>query len=182
VLFAVLIGVACSNTPGPQRAAGAQITPLNYLPSLSGDYFEQLSRETGHHYHIYVRLPENYAKASPNTRFPVVYLLDGDSLFPMLAPEHLLLTYDEKLPEAIVVGIAYGSFDPSINKRDLDFMGPAEDIKAENSGAPAFQHYLKTELIPLRHQVSSRPRRLATNGYFKPVCAISRPHRCRRFY
>jgi len=149
VLVAVLITATCSNTPDLQEPASAPITPLNYLPSLAGDYFEQRSRETGRRYHIYVRLPLDYAKAPPNIRYPIVYLLDGDSSFPMLAPEHLLLTYDEKLPEAIIVGIAYGSFDPSINKRDVDFMGPAEGVTPEGSGAPAFQRYLKTELIPV---------------------------------
>jgi hypothetical protein len=39
----------------------------------------------------------------------------------------LFLNYDEGLAEAIVVGIAYGSFDPSINKRGFDFFAPAAD-------------------------------------------------------
>ena len=55
---------------------------------------------------------------------------------------------DEKLPEAITVGIAYGSFDPSINKRDIDFTAPADGVKPESAGAPAFHGFLKTELIP----------------------------------
>jgi uncharacterized protein len=145
----MLLAAACTTVPDAMAPQRVRSTPLEYLPALSGDYFEQLSKETGRHYHIYVRLPENYSKAPPNTRYPVVYLLDGDSLFPMLAPEHLFLTYDEQLPEAIIVGIAYGSLDPSINKRDVDFTGPAEGVKPEKSGAPAFQRYLKTELIPV---------------------------------
>jgi predicted alpha/beta superfamily hydrolase len=125
-----------------------QTIPLNYLPALSGEYFKQLSKETGRRYHIYVRLPESYSKAPTSTRYPVVYLLDGDSLFPMLATEHLFLNIDEKLPEAIIVGIAYGSFDPSINKREVDFTAPAEGTTRQVAGAPAFHRYLKTELIP----------------------------------
>ncbi len=148
VLLSTLAAVACSTAPNQQLPKGVEIIPLNYLPALSGDYFEQLSKETGRRYHIYIRLPESYSKALPDTRYPVVYLLDGDSLFPILATEHLLLNIDDKLPEAIIVGIAYGSFDPSINRRDVDFTGPAEDVKPENAGAPAFQRYLKTELIP----------------------------------
>ena len=122
--------------------------PLNYLPSLSGDYFEQQSKETGRLYHIYVRLPGDYAKQSSDTRYPVVYVLDGDSLFPLLAPEHLFLSIDDGLPEAIIVGIAYGSFDPRVNKRDVDFTGPVRGLQPEMSGAPAFQRFLKAELIP----------------------------------
>ena len=147
-LFSTLTAVACTTAQNGQVPNGAEIIPLNYLPALSGDYFELLSKETGRRYHIYIRLPESYSKAPPETRYPVVYLLDGDSLFPILATEHLFLNIDEKLPEAIIVGIAYGSFDPLINKRDVDFTAPADGVKPEYAGAPAFQRFLKTELIP----------------------------------
>jgi uncharacterized protein len=144
---------------------GAAIIPLNYLPALSGDYFELLSKETGRRYHIYIRLPESYSKALPETRYPVVYLLDRDSLFPILATEHLFLNIDEKLPEAIIVGIAYGSFDPSINKRDVDFTAPVDGLKAENAGAPAFHRFLKTELIPtIEHKYRADPDRRVLFG------------------
>ena len=147
--LSMLATVACTTSPTLQAPEGARVIPLNYLPALSGDYFEQKSKETGRLYHIYVHLPDSYAKASPATRYPVVYLLDGDSLFPLLAAEQLFLNIDDQLPEAITVGIAYGSFDPAINKRDVDFTGPALGVKPEASGAPAFQRYLKTELIPV---------------------------------
>jgi len=148
LLLSTLAAVACATAPSSQMPKGTAVIPLNYLPALSGDYFELMSKETGRRYHIYVRLPESYSKAFPETRYPVVYLLDGDSLFPILATEHLFLVIDEKLPEAITVGIAYGSFDPSINKRDVDFTAPADGVKPECAGAPAFHRFLKTELIP----------------------------------
>jgi hypothetical protein len=116
---------------------GFQHTPLNYLPSLAGDYFPLASRAMGSTYHIYVRYPEGYAK-HPDQRYPIVYLLDGDSAFPMIAPEHLFLTYDDHIPEAIIVGIAYGSFAPPVNHREVDFGPRAAD----------FQRFLQTELIP----------------------------------
>lgn len=157
-LFSMFAAVACTTAPNGQVPRGAEIIPLNYLPALSGDYFELLSKETGRRYHIYIRLPESYSKAPLGTRYPVVYLLDGDSLFPILATEHLFLNIDERLPEAIIVGIAYGSFDPLINKRDVDFTAPADGMKPEYAGAPAFQRFLKTELIPAierRYRVDS---------------------------
>jgi predicted alpha/beta superfamily hydrolase len=134
----MLAALACTTAPNGQMPKSVKIIPLNYLPALSGDYFEQLSKETGRRYHIYIRLPESYPNALPDIRYPVVYLLDGDSLFPILATEHLFLNIDEKLPEAIIVGIAYGSFDASINKRDVDFTAPTDALKPENAGAPAF--------------------------------------------
>lgn len=91
----------------------------------------------GSTYHIYIRYPEGYS-SEPDRRYPIVYLLDGDSAFPLIAPEHLFLTYDDKLPEAIIVGIAYGSFAPPVNHREIDFGPRAAD----------FQRFLADELIP----------------------------------
>jgi predicted alpha/beta superfamily hydrolase len=127
---------------------------LAHLPALAGDYFPLPSQAADRLYHVFVRYPEGYA-AEPDKRWPVVYLLDGDSLFPMLAPQHLLLHYDEGLPDAIVVGIAYGSFDPAVNRRDYDFSAPAPDAGDGQGGAPAFLRFLKTELLP---QVEARVR------------------------
>lgn len=131
-----------------------EIFPLNHLPAISGDYFDIESPSVGRSFHIYVALPEDYEK-NDQARYPVVYLLDGDSLFPILATNHLFLNYDENLPQAIIVGIAYGSFDPSINKRGFDFSAPASDATSEQGGAPGFHHFLKSELIP---EVESRYR------------------------
>lgn len=117
--------------------AGPRPVPLDHLPALAGDYWPVASAETGGTYHVYVRYPEGYA-AEPDRRWPVVYLLDGDSVFPYLAPHHLFLTYDDGLPEAILVGIAYGSFAAPVNRRGQDF----------GEGAAAFQAFLKRELLP----------------------------------
>src|SRR4051794_34120513 len=122
----------CSVTPSGQR-----VVPLNYLPSLAGDYFRLKSAAMGSTYHIYIRYPEGYVSKFP-VKYPVVYLLDGDSAFPLIAPEHLFLTYDDNLPEAIIVGIAYGSFSPPVNHREIDFGPRAAD----------FQRFLAEELIP----------------------------------
>ena len=136
----------------PVAAAAAQpatIVPLNHLPALAGDYFAIDSREAGHRYHVYVRTPEGYDE-NPAKRYPIVYLLDGDSLFALLAPTQLFLHYDDELPEALVVGIAYGSFDPPQNRRRHDF----------TAGADAFQRFLEKELIPAtERRVRADPRR-----------------------
>jgi uncharacterized protein len=122
---------------GCSVASPTRVEPLNYLPGIAGDYFPIRSSATGSTNHIYIHYPESYA-ARPGDHYPIVYVLDGDSLFPMLAPEHLFLTYDDRTPEAIVVGIAYGSFSQPINRREIDF----------GSGAAAFQRFLATELLP----------------------------------
>lgn len=130
IAAACLVLAACA-------PAAAPITPLDHLPVLKGDYFAIDSRETGHRYHIYIKTPESYA-ARPGQRYPIVYLLDGDSLFPMLAPTQTFSEYDDEIGEAIVVGIAYGSFQPPQNRRRHDF----------TVGAGAFGRFLRHELIP----------------------------------
>ncbi|HEV2078409.1 MAG TPA: alpha/beta hydrolase-fold protein [Allosphingosinicella sp.] len=128
--FALLSLAACST---PRPVASSNMVPLNHLAAISGDYFPILSTSTGSKYHIYIRYPEGYSSSAQ--RYPVVYLLDGDASFPYLAPHHLLLTFDDKLPEAIIVGIAYGSFAEPVNRRGLDF----------GEGSAAFHSFLKRE-------------------------------------
>lgn len=136
--IALALGVALAAAPAAaEPAQPRQIQPINFLPAITGDYFPLASRSTGVTYHIYVRYPLGYAD-KPQQLYPIVYLLDGDSAFPLLGAQHLFLTIDDKVPEAIVVGIAYGGFDPKVNRRDVDFGPRAAD----------FNRFLSTELVP----------------------------------
>jgi predicted alpha/beta superfamily hydrolase len=172
-LVVLALTLSACQSASPTRA---EVTPLDHLPALRGDYFEFESEAVGRAFHIYVRLPENY---SADNEYPVVYLLDGDSLFPMLAPTHLLLTYDEGLPEAILVGIAYGSFSPDVNKRDYDFAAPAGG--QEEGGAAAFHEFLRDELIPeVEHRYQADPAKRvlvgqSRGGYFTLYSAFQEP-------
>jgi predicted alpha/beta superfamily hydrolase len=141
-MIATALLVACA-APDARPAS----EPLDHLPSLVGDYFPLKSTAMGSTYYIYVRYPEAYSK-NPTARYPIIYLLDGDTTFPMLAPEHLFLKYDDHIPDAIVVGIAYGSFAPPVNHREIDFGLRAAD----------FERFLASELIPaVEHRVRADP-------------------------
>lgn len=147
-----------AGTANGQVVAQPTVTPLDYLPSLKGGYFPLQSKAVGHLYHIYVRLPFDY-EADPLRRYPVIYLLDGDALFPVIAPTHLYmtiddkyLTIDDKLPEAIIVGISYGSFSKPTNRRHIDFRPPGKNVPANESGTAEFQKFLEAELIPAVEQ------------------------------
>ena len=150
--------------------APAPVIPLNHLPAIAGEYFPLASKATGLTYHIYIRYPQGYGEDA-SKRYPVVYLLDGDSAFPLLAAQHLFLTIDDKLPEAIIVGIAYGGFDPKVNKRDVDY-GPRAD---------AFHHFLESELIPrVEGKIRANPKQRVLvgqsyGGSFVLWSAIHRP-------
>lgn len=143
---------------------------IAHLAALRGDYFLLKSQAVGRDYHIYVRLPEGY-KGSEAQRYPVIYLLDGDSTFPMLAPLHLFMHYDDKVPEAIIVGIAYGSFQPSINKRDVDFRLIMEDGSV--GGATQFLAMLENELLPrIDRQFRTDPERRILVGQSRGGSAV----------
>ena len=183
LLAALLCGAAMAQPPPPSQVAvapGEAQVPLNHLPALEGGYFPLASRATGRTHHIHVRLPEDYDATGERT-YPVVYLLDGDSLFPLLATTHLFLGYDEKLPEAIIVGIAYGSFDPAINKRHVDFTARGEDTPSDQGGAEHFHRFLREQLLPEvegRYRADPAQRVLvgqSRGGYFVLWSALQDP-------
>lgn len=122
--------------------------PELVLPALAGERFTLDSTAIpGRRYHIHVRLPEDYAR-NPEARYPVVYLLDGDSLLPMLAPLHLFMTYEDSVPEVIMVGIGYGTFGEG-NRRGDDYRIPLPGgTVPQGGGAPAFARMLRDELVP----------------------------------
>jgi predicted alpha/beta superfamily hydrolase len=154
--------------------------PLEHLPALAGDYFPLTDPGSGRVHHVYVRYPEGY-DATATTRYPVVYVLDGDSLFPLLAPTHLFLHYDEQLPDAIIVGIAYGGFDPAINKRHIDFTARGSDTSAEQGGAPGFLAFLRGQVVPeVERRYAADPQRRvlvgqSRAGYFVLWSALQDP-------
>jgi predicted alpha/beta superfamily hydrolase len=147
IAIASIMLIGCRSTTGSSMPAATWHEPLDYLAGLRGDYFRLESKRIGRSFHIYVRLPEGYGQEK-DKRYPTVYLLDRDVLFPILAPTQLLLHYDAGIPDAIVVGIAYGSFDPPTNQRGFDFSGPAADAGPDQGGAPAFEAFLREELVP----------------------------------
>jgi predicted alpha/beta superfamily hydrolase len=140
---AVLIGLLIAFAVGQPALAQTPELPA----ALRGDAFRLDSAELGRGFDIYVRLPDGYDPEGP--AYPVVYLLDGDSLFPILAANHLFLTYDDRLPEAVVVGIAYGGFDRSVNRRHIDFQSPGEGVPEGEDGAEAFLGFLRDQVLPI---------------------------------
>lgn len=172
--------VACQRADAQTFAPTSIPSLIDHLPALKGDYFRLDATKIGRPFHIFVRYPEGYDAAKPQL-YPTVYVLDGDSLFPMIAPHQLFLHYDDKLPEALIVGIAYGSFDPTENKRGYDYSMPAADADPDQGGAPAFHAFLKDELIPqIEHRYRSDPERRiligqSRGGHFVHYSAMHDP-------
>ncbi|NND45218.1 MAG: alpha/beta hydrolase [Xanthomonadales bacterium] len=146
-LLVFFLACACAHSR-PEPGSDA-LPPRSSLLQGLGDtrYLRHESAHLGRDFHIYIRLPEEYI-ASPDTRFPVLYLLDGGNTYPMLAAFHHYLRLGEETPPAIVVGIAYGSeYYRGGNMRQTDFTAPAAD-RDFWGGAPDFQHVLEFELLP----------------------------------
>jgi predicted alpha/beta superfamily hydrolase len=138
-LIACLLFVsACSiNTANADR--------LDYLAGLNNPEYVRFDSEIMERpFHIFIRLPEDFEK---DKKYSVVYLLDGDIAFPLLASYHLLLSFDEPMiDDAIIVGISYGTHDPENgNYRRSDYSTPTEGGSGQ---ADVYQTFLKSELLP----------------------------------
>ncbi|WP_336985598.1 alpha/beta hydrolase [Altererythrobacter aquiaggeris] len=167
--FAAL-GLLAIASPAISQTHASNAGSTEHLPALRGDYFVLSSKEVGRDYHIYIRLPEGYGD-NTNQSYPVIYLLDGDSTFPMLAPLHLFMHYDDQIPEAVVVGIAYGGFEPGINMRHIDFRTVMDD--GTLGGAPQFLSMLENELLPrIDDQFRTNPKRRILVGQSRGGSAV----------
>ncbi|MGI9203197.1 MAG: alpha/beta hydrolase [Woeseiaceae bacterium] len=153
----------------------------NYLQGL-GDVHYHLSNsgDLDRGFHVYVMLPDGYEEYS--TQYPTVYLLDGGNLFPMLTPYYRYLNFGGEMPEAIVVGISYGSDDfETGNFRSTDYTAPS--IEREYwGGAAKFQSYLSDELLPfIEDAYRSDPNRRiifgqSIGGQFAIYSALTKPN------
>lgn len=131
---------------GAEASLGAD--PLDKLQSLDElRYHELQSVILERPLHLFVRLPPAYVTAG--VRYPAVYLLDGGITFPLLASFQHYLAFGGEVPDAILVGVSYGSdtFEQG-NFRGSDFTAPAPD-RAHYGGAPKFQRVLEEEILPL---------------------------------
>jgi predicted alpha/beta superfamily hydrolase len=143
------------------------------------DAFTIESETLGRDLHIYVRLPLAYQEGTCD--WPVVYLLDGGILFPMLAPYQLMMEFDEISEPVVMVGISYGGLGFSNgNLRATDYTAPAED-PAYFGGAKIFQDFLADELIPRINadyrvdQAGSLILGQSLGGQFTLLTALNRP-------
>jgi len=128
-------------------SANGASTSLERLFGLgpSIDTFTLTSETLGRDLHVYVRLPRAYDETDCD--WPVVYLLDGGILFPMLAPYQLMLDIDELAPQVTMVGISYGGLGfANGNLRSTDYTAPAPEPDYWG-GADAYQEFLADELI-----------------------------------
>jgi len=90
---------------------------------------------------VSVQLPASYA-AYAETRFPVLYLLDGDANLSHAGPVVDFLAENGKIPEMIIVAIHTGA------TRQQDFMPSGAGQDGAQTGAAAFLAFMEGELMP----------------------------------
>lgn len=99
-------------------------------------------------YHVLVGLPDGYDPEG-DTDYPVVYILDGGELFPLLKPYSGYLLAGKEAPPLILVGISYGTSDwEEGNNRSQDYTAPTDE-REHWGGAEVFQRFLSYQLLPL---------------------------------
>jgi predicted alpha/beta superfamily hydrolase len=96
---------------------------------------------------LYVQLPESYGKK--NQKYPVLYLLDGQWLFPLVSGLYGNEYGDAAIPEMIIVGITWEGKDPNFDSLRQSNYTPTRVMDVPGSGnAPNFLEFIKQELIP----------------------------------
>ena len=121
---------------------------------------------------LFVSKPAGYEDGAD--RYPVLYLLDGETHFRYTSGIVEFLADADRIPETIVVAIASGSIEQ--RTRDLTTPSSAEidnRFSPGNGGADAFLSFLANELIPyVESAYRTRPYRMLAGHSFGGLFAI----------
>ncbi len=103
---------------------------------------------SGQEYVLQISLPAGYDKS--NKKYPVVYLMDSQWDFPLLAALYGQQYYDGFVPELIIVGITWGGEHPNPDSlRARDYTPTNEKRSPQSGGAEPFLSVIKNEIFPL---------------------------------
>ena len=162
-------------------SASASSLDTRFLQGFGDSHYLQVESEAlGRGFHLFVMLPDGYQQHSEKS-YPTVYVLDGGALYPLLVAYSRYLNFGQEIPDAIIVGIAYGSDSyEGGNYRSTDYTADTDE-REYWGGADTFQDFLKDELIPtVEDNYRSRPdRRIvfgqSLGGQFVLYTALTEP-------
>jgi predicted alpha/beta superfamily hydrolase len=104
------------------------------------------SKSTGRDYDLYIYPPTT---SSPGQKHPVLYLLDGQWDFKLLASIQGGLLYDKFTPDVIIVGITYSGAHANYDSlRAVDYTPRPGPNNPGSGDGPRFLSFLRTELLP----------------------------------
>lgn len=175
LLAALLLTTFATTAP---LSVAAQDRVIDKLPVLAG---------TTHIDHASPLLERNlqvFIKPSPlidpdGPPPPIVYLLDADQTFPLMAAYSWSLTFSEEMPPSIIVGIGYGATNRAVNKRNTDYTAPGDN--PQYGGADAFMDVLEKEIFPKVEELTGGDAKRRTlmgqslGGQFVVHAALNRP-------
>ena len=155
-------------------------------------------------YPIFVSLPKNYSKTD-TVHYPVLYVLDGNSNFPIAHATRQMLDLVGAIEDVIIVAIGYEwdkSYQPWFTRRWND-LTPTTDGKADTSqqylgalnlskgslasgGAERFITILKTEIFPFiqKEYKTNDDRGIfghSLGGLFAAYCLFTQPGLFKRY-
>jgi len=103
---------------------------------------------TGRQYDIHVQLPVTYA-TNRDARYPVLYVLDGQRDFKLLASTQAQVLHDRWVPEIVIVGIINSDRSPDYDAlRAMDYTPVPPPSNPRRGDATRFLQFVKKELIP----------------------------------
>jgi uncharacterized protein len=147
--------------------AAAQTTRPTYPPvTIPNTEVRSLhSNTTGRNYDLYVYLPSRIEQGSTR-KYPVLYLLDAQWDFKLLASIQGGLLYDKFVPDVIIVGITYSGPNANYDSlRAVDYTPRAQPSNPGSGQGAAFLTFLETELVPfVEANYAADPARRALMG------------------
>ncbi|RZJ77591.1 MAG: alpha/beta hydrolase [Brevundimonas sp.] len=144
---------------GCSERADAQSSPAPAIPAEGAPYVLTGTQVwtvpdpvSGRDYQVFVSLPASY-EASPQRRYPVLYVTDADYAFPIIRQIARRVNLDGPVVEEfILVGLSYSRGDSGTISRNRDYTptpnGPRSSSSMLHGGGTAYQTYLKTQALP----------------------------------
>lgn len=141
----LLTGMLAATVANPLTAQESHA--IDALPTLAGtEHIVHTSPRLDRPFHIFIKRSD--AAPPDAVDLPVVYVLDAEQAFPLLASYSWSLTFSEEMPPSIIVGIGYGSVERGVNMRGTDYTVPSP-TREDAGGAAVFAEVLREEIIPL---------------------------------
>lgn len=105
------------------------------------------SKIVNQEYALHILFPRNYSTSSK--KYPVLYLMDSQWDFPLLASLYGEQVYDGFIPEVIIVGVTWGGINPKPDSlRVRDYTPTKVSNAPQSGGATTFLSFMRKELFP----------------------------------
>ena len=140
----------------------------------------------GQEYQLHIMLPGGYANS--NKVYPVVYLMDSQWDFPLMAALYGQQYYDGFIPPMIIVGVTWGGIKPNPDSlRARDYTPTNVKGTPQSGGADKFLSFMKEELFPFvekNYRVNKQDRTLvgcSLGGLFTMYALFTHPEMFQRY-